>query len=91
VGIATCRNFTSQDHRFEWTRAEFETWAQDIATRFGYAVRFAPVGAEDEVVGAPTQMAVFTLHAGGETNDSGTVRDSVDTESAVLEEVSEAL
>jgi 3' terminal RNA ribose 2'-O-methyltransferase Hen1 len=80
-----------KDHRFEWTRAEFETWAQDVATRFGYAVRFAPVGPEDEVVGAPTQMAVFTLRAGGETNDSETVLDAVDTESSVLEEVSEAL
>ena len=49
-----------KDHRFEWTRAEFTAWAQGIATRFGYAVRIAPVGPEDPVVGAPTQMGVFT-------------------------------
>ena len=48
-----------KDHRFEWTRAQFREWAQTIAERFGYAVRFLPVGPEDEAVGAPTQMAVF--------------------------------
>ncbi|MFT3914869.1 MAG: 3' terminal RNA ribose 2'-O-methyltransferase Hen1 [Anaeromyxobacteraceae bacterium] len=49
-----------KDHRFEWTRAEFEGWATGLAARFGYAVRFEPLGPVDEEVGAPTQMAVFT-------------------------------
>ncbi len=48
------------DHRFEWTRAEFAAWAQSVAGRYGYAVRVLPVGAEDPVVGPPTQMAVFS-------------------------------
>jgi 3' terminal RNA ribose 2'-O-methyltransferase Hen1 len=48
-----------RDHRFEWTRAEFEAWAREQAGRFGYTVRFLPVGPEDAEVGAPTQMAVF--------------------------------
>ena len=48
------------DHRFEWTRAEFEAWAGAAAARFGYAVRFAPVGEVDPDVGPPTQMAVLT-------------------------------
>jgi 3' terminal RNA ribose 2'-O-methyltransferase Hen1 len=47
------------DHQFEWTRAEFEGWARGVATRHGYAVRFQPVGPEDPVLGAPTQMGVF--------------------------------
>ena len=47
------------DHRFEWTRAEFQAWAQQIATTYGYGVRFAPVGPPDPQLGAPTQMAVF--------------------------------
>jgi 3' terminal RNA ribose 2'-O-methyltransferase Hen1 len=47
------------DHRFEWTRAEFEAWACGIAERHGYAVRFLPVGAADPALGAPTQMAIF--------------------------------
>ena len=48
-----------RDHRFEWTRAEFETWATRTATRNGYAVSFRPVGPEDPELGPPTQMAVF--------------------------------
>ena len=51
--------FRHRDHRFEWTREEFRAWAGGLATRFGYAVRFVPVGDEDPVVGPPTQMAVF--------------------------------
>ena len=51
--------FRHKDHRFEWTRAEFSEWAHKIGERYGYAVRFLPVGPEDETVGAPTQMAVF--------------------------------
>ncbi len=49
-----------KDHRFEWTRAEFQSWATNIATRFGYSVRFLPVGSEDQAVGSPTQMGIFT-------------------------------
>ena len=49
------------DHRFEWTRAEFQTWANSVAERFGYGVRFLPIGLEAAEVGAPTQMAVFTI------------------------------
>jgi 3' terminal RNA ribose 2'-O-methyltransferase Hen1 len=51
--------FRHKDHRFEWTRSQFETWAQGVAARFGYTARFAPVGPVDEELGAPTQMAVF--------------------------------
>ncbi len=50
-----------KDHRFEWTRDEFETWANRAANRFGYAARFQPIGEEDKEVGAPSQMGVFTL------------------------------
>jgi 3' terminal RNA ribose 2'-O-methyltransferase Hen1 len=48
-----------QDHRFEWTRAEFQNWASGIAARFGYGVTYRPVGDDDSAVGPPTQMAVF--------------------------------
>jgi hypothetical protein len=50
-----------RDHRFEWTRAEFRTWAEGIAERFGYTCRFSPIGPDDPEVGPPTQMAVFNL------------------------------
>lgn len=51
--------FRHRDHRFEWTRAEFEAWARRIAERFGYEPRFIPVGPEDPAVGAATQMGWF--------------------------------
>jgi 3' terminal RNA ribose 2'-O-methyltransferase Hen1 len=51
--------FRHDDHRFEWSRQQFESWAEPLADRFGYEVRFEPVGPIDEQYGAPTQMAVF--------------------------------
>lgn len=48
-----------KDHRFEWTRTEFQSWATSMAARFGYSVRFLPVGPEDQAVGSPTQMGIF--------------------------------
>jgi 3' terminal RNA ribose 2'-O-methyltransferase Hen1 len=48
-----------KDHRFEWTRAEFQSWARTMAERFAYSVRFLPIGPEDPAVGSPTQMAIF--------------------------------
>jgi 3' terminal RNA ribose 2'-O-methyltransferase Hen1 len=47
------------DHRFEWTRAEFQTWASSIAERFGYTVEISGIGDEAEGVGTPTQMGIF--------------------------------
>lgn len=51
------------DHRFEWTRAELTTWANDVCTTYGYQFRHLPVGPVDPEVGAPTQLAVFTRKA----------------------------
>jgi 3' terminal RNA ribose 2'-O-methyltransferase Hen1 len=48
-----------RDHRFEWTRAEFEAWATEIAGSHGYAVELSGVGPDDAERGSPTQMAVF--------------------------------
>ena len=50
-----------RDHRFEWTRAEFEAWSNQVGSRFSYQVKFEGIGDNDEEVGTPTQMAVFTL------------------------------
>ncbi len=47
------------DHRFEWTRREFQSWAEGVAGRYDYSVRFLPVGPVDEALGSPTQMVVF--------------------------------
>jgi len=51
--------FRHRDHRFEWTRSEFEAWAGRVAADNAYGVRFLPIGPEDAELGAPTQMAVF--------------------------------
>lgn len=47
------------DHRFEWTRQEFENWANQVAKNNNYTVQFSPIGEENEKVGAPSQMAIF--------------------------------
>lgn len=52
--------FRHGDHRFEWTRAEFEAWANAVADRHGYKTRFEGLGASDETLGSPSQMAVFS-------------------------------
>ncbi|TIX56694.1 MAG: 3' terminal RNA ribose 2'-O-methyltransferase Hen1 [Mesorhizobium sp.] len=52
--------FRHPDHRFEWSRAQFETWAAKIGETYGYASAFSGIGTENPVLGAPTQMAVFT-------------------------------
>jgi 3' terminal RNA ribose 2'-O-methyltransferase Hen1 len=49
-----------KDHRFEWTRSEFQAWADGVAERFGYTVRFLPIGPEDPTLGAPSQMGIFS-------------------------------
>lgn len=53
--------FRHSDHRFEWTRAEFEAWANGICQRFSYTVRFEPVGEVDPEVGAPSQLGIFEI------------------------------
>jgi len=52
--------FRHRDHRFEWTRDAFRSWATGVAERYGYVATFHPVGPEDDALGAPTQMGVFT-------------------------------
>jgi len=56
----TTNTMRHSDHRFEWSRQEFQQWATSVGQRFGYNVRFAAIGLADEHVGAPSQMSVFT-------------------------------
>jgi len=49
-----------RDHRFEWTRAEFQDWSHRIAQEHDYSVHFLPIGPPDEALGPPTQMGIFT-------------------------------
>jgi 3' terminal RNA ribose 2'-O-methyltransferase Hen1 len=51
--------FRHTDHRFEWSRAEFEAWAAGVCERFGYTVEYRTVGDVDAALGSPTQLALF--------------------------------
>ena len=55
----TAGAFRHRDHRFEWTRGEFQDWSNKVASRRGYNVRFQDIGPAHPDHGAPTQMAAF--------------------------------
>ena len=52
--------FRHWDHRFEWTRGQFQDWSTQVADRRKCHVRFQDIGPVHPAHGAPTQMAVFT-------------------------------
>jgi len=47
------------DHRFEWTRAEFRQWCSERNHNSDYELHFEGIGEEHETQGFPTQMCVF--------------------------------
>lgn len=47
------------DHRFEWGRARFASWAGGVGRRNGYGVEMSMIGRPDPRLGSPTQMATF--------------------------------
>ncbi|KFB50613.1 AGAP005647-PA-like protein [Anopheles sinensis] len=55
--------FRHDDHKFEWTRAEFEAWASSICQRYpDYDVKYFGIGAPpagSEAIGCVSQLAVF--------------------------------
>ncbi|WP_433612109.1 3' terminal RNA ribose 2'-O-methyltransferase Hen1 [Prescottella agglutinans] len=53
--------FRHPDHRFEFDREHFREWAESVSATYGYVVDLGAVGPADASVGAPTQLAVFTL------------------------------
>ncbi|KAJ1924785.1 hypothetical protein IWQ60_004979 [Tieghemiomyces parasiticus] len=57
--------FRHSDHKFEWTRAEFQQWCDGAAQRYGYTVRYSGVGSTaestSEGIGHCSQVATFTL------------------------------
>ena len=50
------------DHRFEWTRQQFEDWSNTIGDKYNYQVEILPIGDEVDNIGAPSQMAIFRLN-----------------------------
>jgi 3' terminal RNA ribose 2'-O-methyltransferase Hen1 len=55
-----CGKMRHPDHRFEWSRDDFRHWAESVALKHDYQVRFEGIGAEDAEHGSPTQMGIFT-------------------------------
>ncbi len=53
-------DFRHTDHRFEWTRPQFKAWAMKIKENFGYDFQLFDIGEVDELLGASSQMAVFS-------------------------------
>ncbi|RLN35125.1 small RNA 2' [Panicum miliaceum] len=56
--------FRNHDHKFEWTRAQFQCWAADLAVKHNYSVEFCGVGGSGEEPGYASQIAVFRRTAG---------------------------
>ncbi|XP_014608125.1 PREDICTED: uncharacterized protein LOC106788923 [Polistes canadensis] len=64
--------FRHYDHKFEWTREQFQDWAHNIVLRYSdYQVTFHGIGngpKGTEHLGASTQMVIF--HRNSEENSS---------------------
>jgi hypothetical protein len=59
-----CGQFRHADHKFEFTREEFNSWAQKISLTYGYLIEFngvgeAPIKEQHRNVGPCTQIAIF--------------------------------
>jgi hypothetical protein len=52
-------SFRHSDHRFEWTRPDFQQWASQQAAAWNYTVEHRGVGERDDRFGTSTQMAIF--------------------------------
>uniref|UniRef100_A0A8C8YR70 Small RNA 2'-O-methyltransferase n=1 Tax=Prolemur simus TaxID=1328070 RepID=A0A8C8YR70_PROSS len=62
--VKTVRN---SDHKFEWSRKEFQSWALGVAKTYNYSVEFTGVGeppAGSESVGFCTQIGLFRKNGG---------------------------
>jgi hypothetical protein len=52
--------FRHHDHRFEWTRQEFNVRCAGWAEKGNYAYEIRGIGEDKEGYGQPTQLVVFT-------------------------------
>ncbi|KAF8938575.1 hypothetical protein EDD21DRAFT_363058 [Dissophora ornata] len=69
--------FRNDDHRFEWTRQEFQDWCKPAAEKYEYTISFSGVGRlanSDPSIGHCTQFAILErrspppLPASGDTS-----------------------
>ncbi|XP_056271430.1 small RNA 2'-O-methyltransferase isoform X2 [Pseudoliparis swirei] len=68
--------FRHHDHKFEWSRAEFESWALGVCLDYGYEVEFTGVGQpppdQHQSIGFCSQIGVFH-RLGGKGNNNNNV------------------
>lgn len=57
------RRLRHPEHRFEWGRARFRSWARGVGQRRGQTVAFRDLGGAHPDLGGPSQMAVFRASA----------------------------
>jgi 3' terminal RNA ribose 2'-O-methyltransferase Hen1 len=58
LGVPEYR-FRHRDHKFEWKRQKFRSWAERVAKRNRYDVLFRDIGRSHPAFGSATQMAQF--------------------------------
>ncbi|MED6188554.1 hypothetical protein PIB30_087077 [Stylosanthes scabra] len=57
--LQSCK-FRNHDHKFEWTREQFQKWASGLAARHSYNVEISGVGGSADIEpGFASQIAVF--------------------------------
>uniref|UniRef100_A0AAZ1XKG5 Small RNA 2'-O-methyltransferase n=1 Tax=Oreochromis aureus TaxID=47969 RepID=A0AAZ1XKG5_OREAU len=81
-------NYRHSDHKFEWTRAEFRSWAMKVSLDYGYEVEFTGVGeapqGQQEAVGFCSQIGVFYQLGGRDCCKTLLVNDAEDLFSYTL-------
>ncbi|XP_028394618.1 small RNA 2'-O-methyltransferase-like [Dendronephthya gigantea] len=61
------KGFRHYDHKFEWNRAEFQSWGLMVASKYNYSVSFSGVGEDPsgtEHLGKCSQIAVLVKSEG---------------------------
>jgi SAM-dependent methyltransferase len=64
LGVPSHR-FRHPDHRFEWGRAKFRSWAAGVARRNGYSASCRDIAGAHPDHGGASQMALFDRETGG--------------------------
>ena len=57
--------YRHSDHRFEWSRLEFQNWLEMVCKKYQFTYEIFGIGDIDEKHGAPTQGALFYRTAAG--------------------------
>ncbi|KAI8077175.1 hypothetical protein BDF21DRAFT_400341 [Thamnidium elegans] len=82
--------FRHDDHKFEWTRNEFETWCNNGANKYGYTVEYHGIGLlhgkyDDLKNGHCTQACIFIRSK--QTNNKSTPPKSYGTPHQLLKHI----